>query len=258
MDDLESTAVVETAEIEQPAAEVEEVSEQIEQPAAPEPESDTVTKVVSKRLKEYAEENARIKAENEYWRQQNETMAQARGFASFDELRTADIEERLASARESGDKAKVRAIMKEIADNDPEKVQLRQRVQSVEQEHAKSWMDEQVKAIGALDPDVKSFDDIAKLDTFEAFDRLARVPGVSMVDAYKSVNFDRLSRKKADAVQKQAAANASSKKHLPNTKASAIPSDVIIPEDVYKSYKSAGATDAQAKAHWAQYLKDNS
>ncbi len=80
--------------------------------------------------------------------------------------------------------------------------------------------------------------------------------GNTFTDAYKLVNFDRLTSR-ATGQAKQAALNqVNSKSHLDRTTTRGAGA-VTVPADVIAEYKALNptATNAEIQAHWAKYLK---
>lgn len=83
-----------------------------------------------------------------------------------------------------------------------------------EQAQAQSMISEDVEAIRAIDPTIKSAEDIAMLDTYPQILDLVQNTKMRLSDAYKIVNFDRLVANQRQAGQQSAINQARSKNHL--------------------------------------------
>ena len=131
-----------------------------------------------------------------------------------------------------------------------------------EEEFAKlaaAAMNEQMRQIHALDPEINTIEDLAKMPNYAQFYRFVKQNRLSLVEAYRLANMERLSARTA-AATKQAAMNAAqSKAHLEATKARGKGGDVtVVPNDVREYYRMINpkATEAEVKADYAKYLKN--
>ena len=89
-------------------------------------------------------------------------------------------------------------------------------IEQQQQEQAQSMISEDIEAIRAIDPTIKSADDVAMLDTYpQMIEMIQRSGGrVRLSEAYKLVNFDRLVSNQRQAGQQSAINQARSKGHL--------------------------------------------
>lgn len=99
--------------------------------------------------------------------------------------------------------------------------QLRQTVEQIQQSEilrdGEAKLTSQLKEISKLDPAIKQFDDLTKMENFPLFDQLVKERGMDLVSAYKVANFEAATQKRA-AAAKQAALNAvNGKNHLQPT-----------------------------------------
>ena len=100
---------------------------------------------------------------------------------------------------------------KEFVNSQPEVSEARAAAQA-------AAIDEQVRQIHEIDPTINEFADLGKLENFKQFYDLARNHHLSLVDAYKLANMDKLTQRRIDA-ERQAARNAAaSKAHLQKQK----------------------------------------
>jgi hypothetical protein len=100
-------------------------------------------------------------------------------------------------------------------------------------EKVKSYIEEQVREVGKLDPDIRSAQDIEKSDRYPEILNYVNNNRLSIVDAYKLVYADKLNEKKTAAVKQQTINNARSQSHLKATESGAGSGDnlVNIPEN---------------------------
>lgn len=131
--------------------------------------------------------------------------------------------------------------------------------QEAKRQAAAATMSEQMRQIHELDPEINTIEDLAKMPNYAQFYRFVKQNRLSLVEAYKLTNMERLSARTA-AATKQAAMNAAqSKAHLEATKARGKGGDVTaVPNDVREYYRMINpkATEAEVKADYAKYLKN--
>lgn len=114
---------------------------------------------------------------------------------------------------------------------------------------------EQISEIAKFDPSIKSLDDLKKMDNYsEFYEHVKR--GNTLIDAYKLVNFDKLTQASANGA-KQAAINAiNGKSHLEKTSGRGTGS-ATVPADIADAYRmlNPNATDAEIQKHYNKYIK---
>lgn len=112
---------------------------------------------------------------------------------------------------------------------------------------------DQVAEISKIDPAVKTLEDIRNMDSFDEFDRRVR-SGMSLVDAFKIANYDKLIARNGEAA-KQAAINAAKgKQHMTQTKGNA-GNGVSMSEEELQAWKAFGFDEKTAKKYHAKYAK---
>lgn len=132
------------------------------------------------------------------------------------------------------------------------KEQAEQAKREAQQAAAKVKVDEQLKEIGALDPSVRSMEDLAKMPTYAKFYELVK-KGNTLTDAFKLANYDALT-KGAAAGARQAALNAAQgKQHMGQTQTRGAGA-VSVPAEVMEQYRAFNpdATEAEIRAHYAK------
>lgn len=127
--------------------------------------------------------------------------------------------------------------------------------QKVVELEIRARIDRQMREIQKISPEIKSMDDLSKLENFqELYDMVGR--GYELADAYKVLNYDRLTSKTAEAAKQQALNSIGGKDHLQPSNPrgqGAIP----VPADVAAEYRlfSPDATDAEIQAHYNRYVR---
>lgn len=145
---------------------------------------------------------------------------------------------------------------KEFVNSQPEVSEARAAAQAAQRERAKAAIDEQVRQIHEIDPTINEFADLGKMENFKQFYDLARNHHLSLVDAYKLVNMDKLTQRRIDA-ERQAARNAAaSKAHLQKQKPrGGGAADVPVPADVAEFYRELvpGISNADMQRDYSRY-----
>lgn len=145
-----------------------------------------------------------------------------------------------------------------LAAEQPEiKAQLEE-AREAKRQAAAAAIHEQLRQIHELDPAINTVEDLAKMPNYAEFYRFVKQNRLSLVEAYRLANMERLSERAA-AATKQAAINAAqSKAHLEATKSRGKGGDVpAISAEVLEYYRAINpkATEAEIRADYASYLK---
>ena len=106
-------------------------------------------------------------------------------------------------------------------------------------------VDEQLKEIGKLNPNIRELKDLAAMETYPKFYELVK-KGNTLVDAYRLANFEALTSSAAAALN-----NLQGKQHMGQTKERGAGA-VSVPAEVKEMYRALnpGATDAEIQAHY--------
>lgn len=118
---------------------------------------------------------------------------------------------------------------------------------------ARVRIDEQIREIGAIDPSIKSVEDLTKMENYDQFYALVK-KGNTLTDAFKLVNYDRLVSSSSAAARQAALNAANGKAHMGRT-SSRGQGAVAVPADVMEQYRFflPDATDAEIQAHYQKY-----
>lgn len=135
--------------------------------------------------------------------------------------------------------------------------QNQQAQKAAREQQIRTTIDNQVKAISQLDPEIKDLESLFKSENYDKVYALVQ-KGYALDDAYKLVHFDRLNQRSMAAAKQQAMNSAAGKGHMTKTPArGTAPEYVKVPDDVMAQYKMLmpDASDAEIRAHYAKSIK---
>ena len=121
---------------------------------------------------------------------------------------------------------------------------------------AKSRLDEQMKEVTKLDPEIKSIDDLSKMENYDTFYALVK-KGNSFADAYRLANFDKLVER-SNAAEKQRVLNASAgKQHMTTVSSSQSSGLDAVPPETREIYRTMfpDMNDEQIAKEFARFTK---
>ena len=131
------------------------------------------------------------------------------------------------------------SVIEQYIANSPEIKESRRMLAELQDREARAQVEEDIKAILAIDRSYENADDLIGSDAFQsAIEMCKNTPGLRVQDAYKIVNFDNLRDAGAKAAKQAAINEAKGKDHLkatPNTQAGK--GSVEIPEEEYSKWK---------------------
>ncbi len=122
--------------------------------------------------------------------------------------------------------------------------------QEANEAQARVKVDEQLKEIGRLNPNIRELKDLAAMETYPKFYELVK-KGNTLVDAYRLANFEALTSSAAAATRQAAINNLQGKQHMGQTKERGAGA-MSVPAEVKEMYRALnpGATDAEIQAHY--------
>ena len=114
-----------------------------------------------------------------------------------------------------------------------------------------------LKNISAMDPSVKSLEDIAALPTAARFNDLVQ-KGIGLEDAFYLANRQAIDTRRAAAAKAAALNGAANRRHLDPVPAGSGKAPVEVPADQAEMFREMmpGATDEEIRTAYAGYLKD--
>ncbi len=117
-------------------------------------------------------------------------------------------------------------------------------------------IESEFRKINAIDPSVKTFDDLMLMENAEEFAEKVR-KGYSLTDAFVLTNGKKLSQKIKAAAVKSALSRLAAKQHLTGAGTGGGESAIDVPAETYSLYKSLypNLTDGEIKKHYKKHNK---
>ena len=226
--------------------------------AAGQPDEDTV-----RRIREAAEQSARarldevIKGMNLVNPRTHEPITSYEAWMSYNDQVQADKRERAMKRLGMNEEQYAQFIR-----NQPEVRELSEQAAAARKREAEARVADQMRQIHALDPSINDIRDLGKMPNYPRFYELVKQHRLSLVDAYKLVNMDALTRRNVEA-QAQAMRNAeAAKQHMTATKprGGGDPAEgVTVPGVTAELYRELfpDLKAADMRRDYAAYLKAN-
>lgn len=163
----------------------------------------------------------------------------------FAEWKTAYDDAKLKSDLKSG-KLTQEDLNRMVADS-PVVKQANAIIQKQRQEQVQGKIEEQLREIHEMDPSINSVEDLTKMDNYQDFYDLVKTSNMTFVQAYKILNFDKLTSSRATAAKQAALNNQRGKNHLTGTAASRGSGSRSVPQDEMAMFRvfNPGATEQQ-------------
>jgi len=131
------------------------------------------------------------------------------------------------------------SVIDQLINENPIVKQAKEAMAQLQQLEVQKQITADIKEISKIDSDIKSIEDLAKLPNFSKITEKVNA-GMSLVDAYKIENFDKLLGKKQAAAEQSAINKAKSKDHLSATDGNTSPGNLItIPTEELSEWKSS-------------------
>lgn len=209
------------------------------------------TKAFSDRLKK-----ERAKIEQEYAKKQQDSMdkiAISRGFKNWKELEAYSNKDRL-EAMGIQNPEDFNSYVEEIVAKSPIIEEAKKILDSQRQKEEEQLITDAINEINKLDPEIKSLDDLTKLENYDEFYGLIQ-KGYSIPDAYKIVAFDKITTRRINNARQDVITNIDSKNHmkpLSGTKSK----EIHVPQDVLDSYHKniPSMTDQEIREHYSKFI----
>lgn len=106
------------------------------------------------------------------------------------------------------------SLIENMVNNNPAIREAKEIIARNQQEMASQALQNDLKAVSKLDPDIKTLDDLAALPNYAEIVGYVSKNGLSLVDAYKLVNGDKIASRQTEAVKQAAINSAKSTSHL--------------------------------------------
>lgn len=125
-------------------------------------------------------------------------------------------------------------------------------------EQAKQAFDNDLREIAEkYDPSIKSFSDLVNSENYSEISKYVRDKGLTVLEAYKMANFDRITAQRSAAAKQSAINDINNKNHMQSIGAPIGTGSAIIPPRAMEMYRSMGYTDAQAAAAYNKFVNDH-
>ena len=209
------------------------------------------TKAFSERLK-----REKLKIEKEFANKKQAEMDQiaiSRGFKNWKELETYSQKERL-EAMGIQNTEDFNKYVEEIVAKSPIIEEARRVLESQKQKEEQAMITEAISQISAVDPDIKSLDDLIKLENYDEFYGLVE-KGYSIPDAYKIVAFDKITARKVDSATENVITNANSKNHMKPISGGKS-REISVPQEVLATYRKnmPYMSEQEIREHYSKFV----
>lgn len=146
---------------------------------------------------------------------------------------------------------------REFIQNDPDVRAMSEAAKQAQNNAARVALDDQIRQLHELDPSINNVRDLGKMPNYPRFYELVKRNHLSLVDAYKLVNMDKLTQRNVEA-SRQAARNAeAAKAHLTKTaQRGSATGEVTVPKGVQEIYKGLdpSITQAEMQRDYSRYV----
>lgn len=123
---------------------------------------------------------------------------------------------------------------------------------------ARQAIDEQIRKIHTMNPEINSVEDLARMDTYgKLYEYAGR--GLNLEEAYLLANHEALQRREAEAAKQQTYNSQQSRAHMSRTSSRGDSGPTVkVPDDVMEAYRlfNPDASDAEIRAHYARSHKN--
>ena len=210
-------------------------------------------------IRRKAEEDAKRKYESEMAQYNQQIAAMCRGITHpstgkpitnvRDYVDALQIQQRQASEQELQDKGVDPSIIDRMIESNPIVMQAQQVIEQSKMSQAEHALQNDLATLSQYDPNIKGISDLAALPNFpEMLDKVNRF-NVSIVDAYKMVNYDNSMKHQSEAGRQQAINQMRGKDHLPSSSSGIAQSEdyVEVPAEIMTRMKNEGKTEKQIR-----------
>lgn len=236
-----------------------------EQPAAEQSKEENAKYAAARRKAEQERDAAIAQAQQAAQRSLDEAIAAMgqtdpytgkaiRTKAEWDAWKSREAQEKSKEVAESAGMSQTE--FDNFVNNLPSVRDYRRAAEEARQQKQKMVLDEQVTAIGKLDPSVKTVQDLISRPEYKTIYSYVQ-KGISIVDAFKLANYDTLTKTAADGARQAAINSTASKEHMAPTQTRGSGA-VTVPDDVKAMYRlyNPEATDAEIQAHYNKFHKN--
>ena len=154
-------------------------------------------------------------------------------------------------------------VINNIIDNHPVVKQAQEVIKQAEvttaaakKAQAQEGIANELKLISALDPSIKTLEDLTTMENADKYFDVVRRGGLSLSEAFKLINFDNLTSRKTAAAKQAAINQVAGKGHLKPTSSRGA-GGVSVPSETMNIYRELfpKMSDADFQKHWAAHNK---
>ena len=160
-------------------------------------------------------------------------------------------QQRMQSEKELEEKGIDPSMIDRMIANNPVVMQAQQVIERTQQAEAKTALQNDLAEIMKIDPSIKGIQDLANLPNFPEMVGMVQRSGgkVSIVEAYKALNFDAFMQHTTDAARQQAINQMRGKDHLASqpTGVATENDDVEVPAEIMRNWKAEGKKEKQIR-----------
>lgn len=209
------------------------------------------TKAFSERLKR---EKLKLQKDAEDKKQADlDNIAISKGFKNWKDFEQVNRKEKLEKIGIE-DEETFTSLIDDAVTNNPIVLEAQRVIEAQREREQKAVLDAAIHEISAIDPDIKSLNDLLALDNYnEFYDLVER--GYALPDAYKIISFDKLSNKKAASAAQTVINNVNSKGHITTTKGTQT-KEITVPDEILAGYRknNPDMSEDEIRKHYSKFI----
>lgn len=209
------------------------------------------TKAFSERLKR---EKLKLQKDAEDKKKADlDNIAISKGFKNWKDFEQANRKEKLEKIGIE-DEETFTSLIDDAVTNNPIVLEAQRVIEAQREREQKAVLDAAIHEISAIDPDIKSLNDLLALDNYnEFYDLVER--GYALPDAYKIISFDKLSNKKAASAAQTVINNVNSKGHITTTKGTQT-KEITVPDEILAGYRknNPDMSEDEIRKHYSKFV----
>lgn len=209
------------------------------------------TKAFSERLKR---EKLKLQKDAEDKKKADlDNIAVSKGFKNWKDFEQSNRKEKLEKIGIE-DEETFTSLIDDAVTNNPIVLEAQRVIEAQREREQKAVLDSAINEISAIDPDIKSLNDLLALDNYnEFYDLVER--GYALPDAYKIISFDKLSNKKAASAAQTVINNVNSKGHITTTKGTQT-KEITVPDEILAGYRknNPDMSEDEIRKHYSKFV----
>lgn len=182
-----------------------------------------------------------------------DNIAVSKGFKNWKDFEQSNRKEKLEKIGIE-DEETFTSLIDDAVTNNPIVLEAQRVIEAQREREQKAVLDSAINEISAIDPDIKSLNDLLALDNYnEFYDLVER--GYALPDAYKIISFDKLSNKKAASAAQTVINNVNSKGHITTTKGTQT-KEITVPDEILAGYRknNPDMSEDEIRKHYSKFV----